>query len=196
MYKRDGKQELKDNMAQVCLGNIKRGKKKTHTSCPDGFYYCRWWASHAQSATHLNQLLPLEPARVGKMLLLKQNQVVDVVRNVSRRVSVGVIYQMHQRTTIHAPKCRFLFWFSLASGYQFVKCEGKAGQRPSAAAVMGLEARSDFWTLEGFVCTLKGRKRKFNLQGLLSRGLHSCRPLWRLPATVTFWIWAVENGII
>lgn len=176
MYKWDRKQESKENMAQVCLGNIKR-EKKTYTSCPDGFYYYRWCASHAQSATHLNQLLPLKPTRVGKMLLLKQNQVVDVVRNVSRHVSVGVIYQMHQGTTIHAPKCRFLFWFSLVSGYQFVKCEGKVGQRPSAAAVTGLEVRSDFWTLEGFKCTLMGRKRKFNLQGLLSRGLHSCRPL-------------------
>lgn len=49
-------------------------------------------------------------SRSWEMLLRKQNSVIDVVRNVWRYVSVGVIYQMHTGTTIRALNLDVWFW--------------------------------------------------------------------------------------
>lgn len=78
--------------------------------------------------------------------------------------------------------------FVSASASQFVKCEGKAGWRPSAAAVMDQELRSKFWTLVGFEWTLRGRRRKFYLQRLSTRGYNSVGFFSVWPKLAAFWI--------
>ena len=63
-------------------------------------------------------------------------EVVDVVRNVSRYFCGDSFIGTHTATTVRALHLDFFFCFDLATAFQFVKCEGKIGQSPSAAAVM------------------------------------------------------------
>ena len=67
----------------------------------------------------------------------------------------GVIYLKHAGTTIRALHPGFFVWI-WPRPYQFVRCEGRAGARPSAAAVTDGDVLHDFLTLEKFRVNTRG----------------------------------------
>lgn len=80
----------------------------------------------------------------------------------------GVIYLKDAGTTIRALHPGVFVW-SWPRPYQFAKCEGRAGARPSAAAVTDGDELNDFLTLERFRVNTRGTEEDILLILVLSQ---------------------------
>ncbi len=158
-----------------------------HPSCPEGCDYYRWQASHAQSAACFNLCYCPHP----RICSLQLGNTAAKAETWAKRLMWsemflgmflwGVIYQMHAGASIRALHPNFLFWF----GFSISICQvwGRSWMQSKCCSCDSWGVRYDFLSVESFVWTLGGRRRKFYLQRLLS-GLCGLTPTG--PCSVCF----------